>query len=516
MESQLPQSDQTQNYAYIDDYMMRRDLAKDFKWFCVIYLAHHFKLEPASFHHELTSLLSNHDEKFLEVIGFRGSAKSTFGSLAFILWAALEHPKLYDFIIPVADTSTQAKLNMANIKNELDNNWLIKHDYGVMKTNSKEPNPEPDLESDEEWQAQNVLLANGVRILCRSRGQKMRGLKHRASRPKLIVVDDPEDREWVKTKENRDKTDQWMRGEVIPCRAQDGRIITIGNWLHEDALMARLKKTGIFKVKEFSLIENGYCTWAARYPTQKALDDERTLAGETAWRREYLLQIVPEDGAVITENDITFYDDEPYGNLDQTGHGVDLAISKSSSADYTSEVQGECRYDEQNRRTNIFILPNPLNKRLNFLETINYFIAQSKKDGGHLFFVEKVAYQQAAIEELERNGVPVIPMPSTTDKRSRLITASPYIKNGTVKFPRHGCEDLLAQLYGFGVETHDDMVDALTSLILGLAKTGLGFTPIQSVDTGFGPQRERLSTDPLNEDATKNDIVNSNVKTPRT
>jgi len=37
-----------------------------------------------------------------------------------------------------------------------------------------------------------------------------------------------------------------------------------------------------------------------------------------------------------------------------------------------------------------------------------------------------------------------------------------------VKFPEQGCEDLLMQLLGFGVESHDDLVDALVMLILGI------------------------------------------------
>ncbi len=184
------QTPSSPKFEYLNDWTMRRELAKDFRWFCAIYLSHYFKLSPAAFHQDLMNTLGNHDERMLEIIGFRGSAKSTFGSVALPLWAALEHPEKYGFIIPVSDTFVQAKTNMANIKNELDSNWLIKNDYGTMRSPTKvDDNPEPDLASDEEWQAQNILLENGVRIMARSRGQKLRGLRHRATRPKLIVAD---------------------------------------------------------------------------------------------------------------------------------------------------------------------------------------------------------------------------------------------------------------------------------------------------------------------------------------
>ena len=89
------------------------------------------------------------------------------------------------------------------------------------------------------------------------------------------------------------------------------------------------------------------------------------------------------------------------------------------------------------------------------------------------FYVEAVAYQQAAIEEMERRAFSVQAMHPIKDKRARLRVATRYIKNGTVKFPRHGCEQLLTQLFGFGAEKHDDAVDALVYLILGVAGDGI-------------------------------------------
>ena len=476
------------NFEYLKDYDLRMRLIRNpvngFRWFCIIYLHHYFKKQPALFHGELTAELADHMQLMLEVVGFRGSAKSTFASMALILWAALVHPDKYPFILPISDTSTQSKMNMSNIKTELDGNWLLKNDFGTFRIPVRfDDNPEPDLESDEDWQAQNVLLECGVRILSRSRGQKVRGLRHREHRPKLIVVDDAEDREWVKTKENRDKTDQWLRGEVIPARdIATGRIILIGNWLHEDAIMARMKKTGLFKVLEYALYRGDKVMWRALYPDQKTIDKERVLMGEIAYQREMLLRIVPEDGQVITPNDIHYYDVMPQGEPDLTGHGVDLAISKEASADYTADVAGEMHYDPYQQQSFVYIKKNPLNAKLNFLETIRHLVSSDFPRGTHTFFVEGVQYQMAAIEELTRQGLSVTAMKPIRDKRSRLIVAAPYIKTGIVKFPRTGAEDLLAALFGFGVESHDDLVDALVWLVIGLVQSGLGFPQIASVD----------------------------------
>lgn len=113
----------------------------------------------------------------------------------------------------------------------------------------------------------------------------------------------------------------------------------------------------------------------------------------------------------------------------------------------------------------IFIRPNPSNERVtfhNFLQYVRKLPGELK--GANIFFVEDVAYQKAAIQEMERMMLPVVPMKPTTDKRSRLQVVAPYIKNGTVLFPRSGCEQLLGQVFNLGVESNDDLCDGLTTL----------------------------------------------------
>jgi phage terminase large subunit-like protein len=73
-------------------------------------------------------------------------------------------------------------------------------------------------------------------------------------------------------------------------------------------------------------------------------------------------------------------------------------------------------------------------------------------------------------------------MKPTHDERSRLSVIAPYIKNGMVLFPRHGCGQLLVRLFGFGVESHDDLVDALVYFILGLVQQGLELPKIRWIE----------------------------------
>ena len=451
----------------------RKAIVKTFGFpgFKFVYLAHHFALQAAPFHWTMDAALENPDITRLLIIGFRGSAKSTDCSLAYPLYAALELQT--PFIIPIADTGTQAAINIANIKTELENNALLVEDYGIKPDITAHiKNPQKSVESEEEWQSKNMLLSNGVRIMARSRGQKVRGLKHKQYRPALILVDDPEDLEWVKSKDNRNKTERWLRGEVLPSLDErTGKLVLIGNYLHDDAIVARAKKWGTFKVLEFPLIDakTGECTWPEKYPTKEALDAKRKDLGETAWQREMLLKVVAEEGQLVKETDIQRYDALPQINRGARGHGVDLAISEKDTADYTAMVDGDIYYDANDGgRPKIYILANPFHKKCDLMPLEDAMRTRQMTGGGHIFFVEAVGYQKAAINDMERKGLNVQPFTPVSDKRSRLQVVAPYIKNGTILFPQTGCEDLVNEIINFGVEAHDDLCDAFTSLCMAM------------------------------------------------
>lgn len=442
-----------------------------FTW---VYLAHHFNLEPADFHPDLIAALEDQLEEMLLVIGFRGSAKSTYASLAYILYISLEHK--YDFILPVFDTSSQMKLAIANMRYELENNPMLLKDYGIT------------FNSDKNWSDSSLQLLNGVLIMGRSRGQKIRGLKHRQFRPQVIVCDDLEDLEWVKKKENRDKTERWLVGEVIPAQQETkAKLVVIGNLLHNNAIMARMKQkkkadgSPLFKLLEFALFDkDGKCTWEAKYPTPEALQTQKDKVGSaTAWSREYLLKIIAEEDQIIKEGDIHRY---PNGLLDQrderdgnkkkfpildAGAAQDLAISEKTTADFTAIVRGfMIRLDEKKR---LLIAPHPFNQRVDFDDGVKA-AKEAMKDlpMGARLYVEDVMFQRAAVQTLKKAGVSVFGVKPVSDKRARLMAASPFIKDGTVLFPETGCEVLIDQLLGFGTEEHDDLVDALVYLILAL------------------------------------------------
>lgn len=470
---------------------MRREMAKSLLGFSYAYLSKGMPFAAADFHRAMIREIGDPANRRLEVLGFRSSAKSYYGSLALPLWAALEHPEKYPFIILIGDRFSQASLTIANLKNELDHNLGLKADYGVVAGGD----PERWKLEGSEWQKQNLVLSNGVRIIARSRGQRIRGMRHLNARPSLVVVDDPEDLEWVKSKQNRDKSFQWLTSEIIPAMDErTGKLLLIGNLLHSDGLLSRMKPR-MQKVLEYPLVKDyqgtdwkgmwDHCTWKAKYPTPESLEEMATTIGPSAWAREYLLRIVPEERQIVKPEDIRYYDASPKSApLGLTGHGIDLAFTQKESSDFTAIVSGDIYYVDaenplkQGNTPKIFVRPNPFHEKFFFYDVVPHLKELSRQSGSDIFYVEANGTQIMAVTEMEQAGLPVKPMYPKADKRARLQVIAQYIKRGLVLFPRTGCEELLQEIFGLGAESNDDLVDGLVYLVMGLVEDGFGVQKI--------------------------------------
>jgi|GEM_PF-2323978 len=77
--------------------------------------------------------------------------------------------------------------------------------------------------------------------------------------------------------------------------------------------------------------------------------------------------------------------------------------------------------------------------------------------------IEQVQYQAAVVEQLNVREVEAKGVAIHNDKRSRLELASAVFQMGRVYFHNdRKSAELVQQLVGFGVEKHDDLVDAIS------------------------------------------------------
>ncbi|MGH2510953.1 MAG: hypothetical protein ACRDHZ_26610, partial [Ktedonobacteraceae bacterium] len=327
--------------------------------FAHIYFPGDFEYPTALVQREMYMLLEDPTIRHLGIVSFRGSGKSSIVTTFFLMWAILgKLEKKYALI--ASQTQVQARKHLANAKQEFDSNELLVADFGPLK------------ETNDEWGSMSLVLPKyGARISAVSTEQSIRGTRHGSHRPDLVIADDCEDLQSIKTSEGREKTFDWYTSEILPVGDQGTKFVLIGNLLHTDSLMMRLKafsarQSDRFVFKEYPLLdENGVCLWPGKYPTPEAVEREKTEApSERAYYREYLLKILPDNMQIVKQEDITYYDIIPQqlaGGDYLTAICVDLAISKKTTADYTAIVVLEKHGYGKNAR--IYAHPYPLNKR---------------------------------------------------------------------------------------------------------------------------------------------------------
>jgi predicted phage terminase large subunit-like protein len=440
---------------------------ESFAAFFAIYFNEYVTHKPARFHHDMFRLAESM-YKVVAIQAFRGSGKSTIMNTALAIWGILGKRRK-KFILITSQTRQQAKLHFMTLKSELERNELLRRDLGPFQTD------------EDEWGSNSIVLSQfGARITFASTEQSIRGMRHGPHRPDLIICDDVEDVSSAKTKEGRDKIFNWLVGEILPCGSEKTMIVLIGNMVHEDGLLARVREMieekklhGVFR--QYPLInDGGICLWKSRYPDEEALITlKKSIGSEIAWQREMLLRIITDEDRVIDKSWIKYYEEFP----DDDGEtfmfavtAVDLAISEKRHADFTAMVSARVYKDRDgsnNRR--IFILPNPINKRLDFPTSLACAkkMAQEVKPGKIAeLVIENVGFQASYSQTLKREGFNTVPYSvAGRDKRTRLAFTSEYVKNATVLFPHRGCEELITQIVNFGIEKHDDLADAFSMCV---------------------------------------------------
>lgn len=221
----------------------------------------------------------------------RGGAKSTLTNLEYVPWCALYGR--YKFIIIISDTFAQAKLHVNAIKNELENNAIIKWIYGDVKGGK--------------WGEEGIEVKTTTGELCYivplGAGMKIRGLIFNGLRPQLVIWDDIENLEMVYSKERRQKLYEWATKDVEPALdVRHKNIFYIGTILHYHSLLKQvMDHKGVFKgwrTVFIKAIQDGKSFWEARYPLAHLVrmrddPDYHSYVGSAVFAQEY--QNEPQD-----------------------------------------------------------------------------------------------------------------------------------------------------------------------------------------------------------------------------
>lgn len=453
-------------------------------------LAHKFDnpCPTPQFHLDLWDLCCS-DHKYVAIAAPRGHAKSTAVSLCYILAAVLFRQA--DYVILISDTEGQAIQFLNDIKVELTENEELRNVFNVkrlLKDNEKDIICElgPD----------NYLF----RILARSSGTAIRGLKWRNKRPNLIVGDDLENDEIVLNQDRREKFRNWFYGALLPALSDRGVVRIVGTILHFDSLLERLMpptsgEKSVFTVtdglKQYSTEEKrtwhaikfrahtgtndfSEILWPEKFPRSRLefIRDSYVREGfPEGYSQEYLNYPIDESTAYFKREDFLPMSEDDKKLFKNYYVGIDFAISLKERADYT--VMVVAGVDEKGMLHVVDVRRGRWDSR----QIIDEMFSLQIRYSPDIMFAESGAIEKSLgpfiREEMLKPNKPfmnIITITPSMDKRNRARAIQARMRQGTVKFYKDTSWYLNfeEELLRFDRGEKDDQVDAFAYIGLGL------------------------------------------------
>ena len=415
----------------------------------------------------------------------RGEAKSTLVSQLFTLYCLVTQKKRYALI--VMDSINQAYPMLESIKVELEFNQRLRIDFPEVAGQGRV------------WQATTILTKANQKVEIAGSGKKLRGLRHGAYRPDLVVLDDIENDEQVRSAEQRDKLHNWLKKTVLPLGVPGEKldVVYIGTILHYDSVLNRTLSSKAWKTAKFKALKKmpddmalwdkwedlflneGEAVADAFYHANQAVMDKgsevswaarplltlmkiRARDGHATFDSEYQNDPLSSDDAMFA-NALTYWTELP-GELVYFG-ALDPSLGKAGASRDPSAILVGGYHRETGK---LYVIEAQVKKRLPDL-IIEDVIRMQKQYQCQRWFVETVQFQEFLKDELvKRSAQRGIPVPATatkpnTDKMLRIESLQPHMANGLILL--HSSQaTLISQLRHFPKADHDDGPDALEML----------------------------------------------------
>ncbi len=477
----------------------RARAADDYEYFARTYFPHYVRHDNAALHdylyRQFPEIVCNATGDHEAIAAPRGNAKSTIVTQIGTIWCLVTGRKKYPVII--MDALDQALPMLEAIKAELEFNPRLIMDFPEASGQGRV------------WQVGTIVTANDAKVQVFGSGKRMRGLRHGPHRPDLVICDDLENDENVRSPEQRDKLESWLKKTVLSLGAADDSmdVIVIGTILHYDSVLNRLINNPLWKSRKFRaiiewphnmslwdkweelLLNEGESVALAFYQERQAAMDEGAIVSWPSAQPLYKLMIKrARDGRAAfdseQQNDPVSGDDAPFA------HSIHFWVNRLpewrffGACDPSMGKHGASRDPSAllvggfSRVTGILdVVEAQIKKRVPD-KIIEDIIELQRTYQCVLWGIETVQFQEFLKTELvKRSAARGVPVPATgikptADKLLRIESLQPHMANGLIRL--HSSQNaLLDQLRHFPKADHDDGPDALHMLWM-LATTRSG------------------------------------------
>lgn len=195
----------------------------------------------APIHREFFDLCDhvNEDERNarLAIAAARGHSKSGMFSNSFPLHQVVFRRRKYVLII--SETDSLSKKLIGWINKQLKFNDKLREDFGELMYESNSRNEKDNEEA--------FITQSNTLVEASSSGKQLRGKRHGAVRPDLVIIDDPSSQNNEGTKEAREKLVHWFNSVVVPIGSKATAIILVGTMVSATGLLNHVLKRKDFK-----------------------------------------------------------------------------------------------------------------------------------------------------------------------------------------------------------------------------------------------------------------------------
>ncbi len=393
----------------------------------------------------------------LAVQSFRGSAKSFIFNLTKVLYEVYSGSA--NNILIVTDTGKYARDRLRMIRAEVESNEFLLADFG-------------DIRGDR-WEADDIELkrADGTIVKVSARGT---GSQTRGPRPDLIICDDLENDEQVRSDVQRDALEDWFYKALLNSLTPDGKVIVAGTNLHPLCLLAKLMANPAWTVRNYTIETDGVPLWPERF-SKAWIDQKRAIVGDLAFSSEFMGIPLINENPIFSRSWFRELDeyqrDKDFRAGVYTVLSCDPAISKDQSADYTALVSASATFAQD---PNIYIKAR--RGHWTVQEAVSEIARMYREVGAHKLRLETVGYQKALKEALDiylrdhREFMNIEEIQPDKDKERRAYAVQPLCQMGKIFIDSTdtGGRRLLEELTLFPTGDHDDLVDGFTDALAGI------------------------------------------------
>lgn len=464
------------------------------------YLGEYFSDAPAAFHAELMRDLECGERRLIARVAPRGHGKSVCAGLAYPLWCITRGTRRN--IVILTHEISLARQFVRDIRTELESNEHILAACGDLcaappRAGAGAPGSRGGRRG--RWSGEMFTTRTGVTVQARSVGASFRGTRTGPHRPDLVICDDIEKDELVRSPAGRAKLEHWLRKVVMPALAPEGRLLVLGSILHHDCLLASLadrQRWPRWDYKVYRALEarpgpdGRYvleALWPARWPVQR-LCEERERIGPLAFEQEYMANPIDESRRVFRPEWLKRYDP---AELEARGAelvnlmAVDPATG-ASGGDFFALWVGSV-----DPATGVIYTRELRLERIGIVEQVRRIVEAFERWRPVRVGVETTAYQvvlkQILEEESRRHGqyMPVVSLVAASHKLARIEAVVPLFENGTFRLPPVLDPEVESQFLHFPQGRHDDAPD-VCAMGIELARSLRATRVVEGMTAGRG------------------------------